>query len=612
MSKLQHELCKQIIKSWLSSRSNYIVVAPPMSGEPDFISQISKRELGYEVLADKYRKFSIACLDSANFRNDLDFACKVSSSWGVPRNAAGCDDAVSVLESACDDVLSRGLEPILIIQRFHDALERLGESIGTALRNLEHTHRLKTVVTMPVRLTTLRERWEIRKSETAPFLASDWGQGHTTKLLYGYTKEELEPLVAGNDAKSQAEILYKATAGYKQIVDRLAEDIRGKNNRGLEAYLRSKSTELCERLVSWIEAPNSSHAFKKALVKLEHPGLYPSAAELIACHDWAASLIGKDGSLSFKMVAWACQDFLARQPGYTWLPDLTDRIKKKDAGGAIAIVNAIMQLDGINKEHWECISASLSLTQLGDNFFSDDEDWAAPRLKIERLAGVLASLPKENQHSEELSQWSSLFSFLEDYQLHKRTYPESRLERFVCDTDEPEAIPMLLQLLSLRLSAALDFTAFQGIQSVLTMPESILQVYGFKKYNLMFWDFQGLEHIELGEFKKFVGYNYRLEGKILGHSDLAHLVAFRSSKSPGSIFISDREKLSFALRMYDTRKELAHSTAFASSGECRSYQEYCLNLLNDAKVDLDIKKSEISLDLFYSISEILLKEVHVL
>lgn len=612
-ARLQKDLCKQIVESWLGARSNYIVVAPPMSGESDFVSLLAKRELHYEVLAEKISKFSLACLDSANFRNDLDFAWKVSSSWGVPRKSSDIDDAVTVLESACNEVIARGSEPVLIVQRFHEALERLGESIGTALRNLEHTHRLKTVVTMPVKLTTLRERWELMGNGLTPFLASDWGQGHTTKLLSGYSKDEIEALIKqGRNAPEQAETLYKATAGYTQLVDRLIDDIGERKSRGLEAFLRSRSAELCQRLVRWLEAPNSSHAFKKALVNLEHPELYVKSVELIACHDWAASIVNKNGDLNFKMVAWACQDFLARQPGHSWLPTLAGHIKRKDAKAAIALTEAISQIAGAHDTRWQSIEASLRLTRLGESFFSEDEDWAALRLDINRLMEVLSNSSLGSKFLPALNQWSSLFIFLENYQLHKKVHPEIRLERYACESAEGDCIPLFLQFLSLRLIAAGSLTAFQGIQSVVTMPESILQVYGFKRHNLIFWGNVGLAEKDSSEFQSFVGYAYRLENTILGHSDLAHLIAFFSSKYPGGTLISDKERLRYVLDKYELRKELAHSTAFASVGDSKEYQAYCFSLLKDARADLEIDGLELDIDLFFSISDLLMKDVPVL
>lgn len=103
-----------------------------------------------------------------------------------------------MLHCAVEFVTERGEYPVLIIKRFHEALSKLGEDIGTTLRNLEHDFALKTVVELPVSINTLRVKWEQENRELTPFLVSDWGQGHIHKLLKGYDINEIDNLFKSN------------------------------------------------------------------------------------------------------------------------------------------------------------------------------------------------------------------------------------------------------------------------------------------------------------------------------------------------------------------------------------------------------------------------------
>lgn len=610
---LQKDLCRQIIESWMGGCSNYIIIAPPMSGETEFVHLLSQKTLHYEFLNSNAHRFSVAYIDSAYVKNDLDFACRISRSWGVPQSPSPDDDAVSILELACSQVKDKGLEPVLIILRFHEALKKLGESIGATLRNLEHTHRLKTVVTMPVKLTTLRERWELMDEGAAPFLASDWGQGHTAKLLSGYTKEEIAGLLKnGTHAQEQAETIHRSTAGYKELVDRISDSVEGKRGRGLEAFLQSRSPELCGRVIQWLEAPNSSHSFKKALVNMEHPNLYKDSIELINYHDWGPSLLSKKGELTFKMAAWASQDFLSRQPGHSWVPTLESHVKNKRAEDALALTTAILQMAGNQNNTWAALGASLRFTQIGALFFSEDQDWAGLSSDIEKIRNEIAPIATCTKLASELDHWKDLFSFLSKYQLHKKVNSNARIERYICEPENSSSIPLFLQFLALRLKSARTLTPFQGLQSVVTMPESILQIYGFERYGIKFWEFQGLSDAELGDFQDFTGFEYSFGGQLLGYADLTRLIAFKTLKQPGGTVLPDKERMQVALEKYELRKELAHSTAFASQDNCRDYQDFCTDLISRASKDIASVFPSLDIDLFFTIAESLLKELPLL
>lgn len=604
----QMDLAKLIAESWRRKNSNFIIVTPPMSGDRGIIDLLASRPFLYEVLEEESSSFRVANIDSANVRDELSFANSVAKAWGVSPEADAEDDAVTILEQSCERVVRQKLIPILIVQRFHEALDRLGENIGTALRNLEHSHRLKTVVTMPVKLTTLRERWEVMNRVGTPFLASDWGQGHSVKVLQGYTRQELVSLFESQGkTAAQAEIVHNATGGLKQLIDRLADEIGNKQGQGLERFLRAKSVDLCDRIVKWFDATNSSQKYKKSLVNMMSPSLYQNTAGLIATHDWASIILDKNGGLTFKMLAWACYQHLAQQPSHSWLPTLSGIIRKQDFLSAGLLIEEFAEIDERNGDYWRLVKLALDFSNVGEKLFSEDVDWQIWKKNLDLLRGGVLEFGVDVKYISALDSWEALFKFLDEFHLHKRVHQNIRLERYVCEKISRDNTFVFFQLLRLRLHVAKGYQPFQGVQSIVTMPESILQIYAYLFFDMAFWSYDGLGGELSSEFESFLKRQYKIHGRTLGYSDLAHLISFFSHKSSRGRMLVSPEKLAAVLQKYEMRKELTHSTAFTSSEGTRAYQDFCEELLSEAETDLNIQSPHLEISPFYSIADELLK-----
>lgn len=149
-----------IINSWAKKKSNYIIISPPMSDSHLFFKFLNDRQVINETLKDHSELLCIAVLDTSDFKTEIAFSHKVCKSWGINDNDLNLNDPTEMLYTAIQQVVDKGMTPILIVKRFHEALKKLGEDIGTTLRNLEHEFNLKTVVELPVSITSLRTRWE--------------------------------------------------------------------------------------------------------------------------------------------------------------------------------------------------------------------------------------------------------------------------------------------------------------------------------------------------------------------------------------------------------------------------------------------------------------------
>lgn len=571
----------EVIKTWLLARSNYVIVCPPMNGERQIIEFLTSESSIYEVVGDHYHNLAIASLDTADFKTELTFAKSVARKWEVETAVVGENDPRSILELACAAVTVQKRIPILIVHRFHEALDKLGEDIGSALRDLEHSHNLKTVVTMPVSLTVLRERWEAMDSNKAPFLASDWGQGHRSKVLKGYSLNEI--LVMGvpkNIDSDSCGAIFKATGGVVGVVDLLIDEVAGKKGRGLTLYLQQRSPEICKRLLDWLDPINTSNTYKKSLVSLLNPSFYPTALAFIMNHDWKPILLNKDGLLNFEMLAWAAASVMSKSPDASWATTLRFLYQDENFDAAIAMVEVMYGSDAVNSNYWVALRDLTIFCKSTSDVFSSSGQWATARRKLTKLLGG-TNLPAQVAKSfAPLESWRPISELLSSFFSCKAVNPDLRIENYICMKGDREYLLPFLQLLTLRLQAAEGHDTFQSLQSVMTAPESLLQVYAYFELNICFWKFSGLTGDRPDKLEQIARKPYRITGEVLGYSDLAHLIALYGELGEVSdCLISDRGELDDVLAKYEVRKENSHSTAFAEAVTCQQYRAFLERLL---------------------------------
>jgi hypothetical protein len=611
LPKSQDDLAKVIVESWKRSRSNYIVISPPMSGERNVILKITTQEFVYSVVGELAERLAIAKLDTADFTSEYKFACAVAKKWKVEEHLAGETDASTILELACQAVVARSRVPIIIIQRFHEALHKLGEDIGTTLRNLEHSHRLKTVVTMPVSLQTLRERWGAMKKDEAPFLASDWGQGHTHKLLKGYSINEIESLGAefGLD-NAQCTTLHAATAGTAELIEALIEEVGTKRRAGLDSFLQSRSVDLCQRMVRWLDAKAVSHVYKKNIVNLMCSGLYGDSVGQVRFHDWNSIILNKNGSLNFYMLAWAAKDELQRISGHTWLVDLNNLLSGRDFSSALEIVEISGNTDRDHFAYWKSVGDSIRLCQLFTDIYSSDVDWDKALFALDNFKERVAEIPSGNIWLKELENWRPVTKLLASYLLARKADTLLRFERYVCCNRQQAKglIAPLLQLLGLRLHLADSYSPFQSLQSILTIPETLLQIYAYHYFEIEFWDYKGLPEGYSRSMSDVAGKPYELRGGVLGYSDLAHLILLHSLEANDSLsLVSDDVELKRLLEFYEVRKDLAHSTTFIDEKTYFRYRDFCSGLISKFVQSRELGVSALNIERLFALPTEMLK-----
>lgn len=581
-------LAEEIIRSWLKPTSNYIVIAPPMSGSNHFFAELTSPQTIHRVVAKSADLLAIAKLDNRDFHNDLLFAKRVAVKWGVLKsvNENTSDDPLEVLDWAVGRLVDVGKIPVIIIQRFHEALKKLGEEIGIHLRNLEHEYNLKTVVELPVSLDVLRQRWDAIEKEKAPFLQSDWGQGHSHKLLKGYSLAELRDMSATSKLNQGiADVLFSATAGMVELVDRLLPYLEGKNTNGAAMYIRSRSFELCERLVRWLDPQNLSNVYKKSVVNLLDPQLCVGSAINLRHHDWADIILDKTFKLNCNMLAWASVFVLARCSEPSFIQGLRALIETKKYSQAVPVLNILIETDEHSSQKWAAVKLINEFSALTQKIFLEGDHWHqasrilllldASRLQIETdvitLEGVLA--------------WRPLVSMLGEFSREVQNKKDARIETYLCQHHSRDEVLPFFHLLKLRLQSTSLLDPYLALQSIVTQPEAILQIYSYYVLGIQFWNFEGLSSEDKEAVKMFSRKSITINctSNPLGFVELLYLAAFMSKDFDTSDqFIRNYEDIDKFERFYEVRKGQVHSTAFAQETKTREYVDFCHVLVTRA------------------------------
>ncbi len=136
----------------------------------------------------------------------------------------------------------------------------------------------------------------------------------------------------------------------------------------------------------------------------------------------------------------------------------------------------------------------------------------------------------------------------------------------------------------------------RSLQSVLTAPESLVQVYAYFQHGICFWDFPGPSPDVSIKIEAKARKPYKIYSRKLGYTDLLYLIAVNEDSNPTKIkFIHDACHLDLLLAQYEVRKEHAHSLSFTDKEKSEKYRECFLEMLNQY---LKIIDNSIDISLF--------------
>jgi len=583
-------LSEEIIKSWMKRKSNYIIISPPMSNSYLFFKTLTNPSIISKVLGENSNKLSLAILDNQDFKDEITFARKVCHCWGIDESNINTNDANETLNYASSEINDRGKIPVLIIKRFHDALVKLGEDFGSTLRNLEHDYSLKTVVELPVSISTLRTRREQENRQMTPFLVSDWGQGHTHKLLKGYDNNEIVEILKDKHLhEDMSGLFFNMTAGLHGIVENLVEDMDGKNPRNLSQFCNSKAKDLCGAVCDWFESSNSDY-YKKAFIDFVDEKEVNKNLSILRSHDWSDLLVDKRGDNKFKLLSYQIRSVISNKLNTS---DEFEKIRALvDKSNFQKISQLLEDRSNMNLDFSNDLVYGIELANLCNvlnNIHNNDPNWKEIENKIGRVS--LIESPINNSLKPHLDCWKKTSKLLSKYFEQKGLDPKLRIEKFICNSPEVEVSDFLL-LLQVRINDADKQEPFYALQGIISHPESLLQLYSYKKLGIRFWDFEGIDFSQ-EEISQFISRPFKMppKGATLGFAELMFMSTFLAfKKNVDKAVINSVEKMESYLKMYELRKDQVHSTAFIKPNEWYEYRDFCNDMVSAVWISLDFGK----------------------
>lgn len=596
------KLAKEIIKSWQGRQSKYIIMAAPLVPARPLFNLLKDVTFVESIIGkNKFQELSIASLENLHFVDDKRFVSKILKDWGLNNDFPIIDDPVLILEEATKMVIDRGQSPILLVQRFHDALSKLSEDIGVTLRNLNDDFNLKTVVELPIPLEDLRQRWANSKGK-APFLVSDFGQGHLVKLLLGFSLPEIKVMILENKGNENlTECFYSETGGIPDLVIPLLDCVVGGKEEDLINRLRLFSVEYCRRMLGWLDQEDS-FIYKKVIRDkfiCRDQGDSPFKLDQ---HPWGPLLLSSEGFLKSNMVGMACFESMKEHGKESDMSFLLDVFQKENYEAASRFCKFSSkpnyEIGGISAEIWRLI-AEFEKSSI-------EENWADVKSIGEKIHIKVAS----ETHiglvclREDIEKWIVFSEFLCRYLAAKSKVKDLlRLEEFLQknNSSSGDGITVYLQLKKLRLKRAGVLSPLPALKSIVETPETIVQVYLFFILKCNFHKFEGFSEIEESEFRQLLKgqpYNIPRIGDMLTFDFMLKLCLFKNSTVDESLRLikteTDANNLS---KIYKDRCYQVHSTGLTNEADWRSYRVMCenmiINLMNIFKITdtvLDLPK----------------------
>jgi hypothetical protein len=548
-----------------------------MSNGRALLRQICNRDFVQAALSRKNLEVAIAELDTHDFKDELTFATRVLKQWRT-RGAGNTskEDAVTLLNNGVQEVFSRGETPVIVVHRFHEALQKLGEEIGTALRNLEHDYGLKTVVELPVSLSCLRDRWAVMDVKAAPFLASDWGQGHSERLLKGYSKSEIAALLPESERNGElAESIFNLSGGLPGLVEALLEPASSRNRAALEKYAQAQANGLCARLLSWLDKPNDDF-YKRLLVKTVAAPDAKSGATTLADHDWHGLLVHR-GAISCLMLAWACCTRISCTDIAAQLADIRTGPESSKLEEFAHMADFLPECPNITADKKRSLSLLAKLSRAADPY---GHDWQNARSILDELRTLQSELesPTNGSIKELLAPWEDLCQHMCAFLYAREQSPSLRLEEFSVQRDDIKSYLSFLRLLQLRLQQARALSPYLALKSVVEQPETLLQLYSYVKVGICFWKFSGISASEKLEIESMTKRPFRSpqQNDRLGFIEILYITfAKMKTLQPADRLFQNFEELLHIEKIYDERKRQVHSTGIIQREEWLEYHALC-------------------------------------
>lgn len=602
IDKLAHDIVRKLFRGQV----NYIVVIPPTGAREKLFDLLGDYRFYAAINATEASRFAVAKIERSYFKNETVFVTELARQWNV-----SITDDISAgvqLRVLVEKVKKKNLSPVLLIPRFHEAMNRLGEDFGAALRDLDKGSRLSTIVDFPVNRETLKAYWDADPNKKL-FLNSDWGDSHVNIFLNGYTHGEVVELAKRNYEENnksddsyfiKADFLFKATGGLPELVDRLVIDIAEPSFEAYKLLIEAKSTDLCSGLFRWLDAPNSLTYTRLVAQSLSTPNPMNFTIGLHN-HTWRKLLLGKDGLAGCKILSWACIDRLAVDEDQKYFLAVQSSVREGRFGEVAPQLSLLSRKNYPNWEIWTAVELLCRLSEAADPFLP--ESWAHTVKHLKALEDLARSTKNAtvcsvvNQLGEE---WESLIFLLSGFMPEKQPGKYPTLEQFVCADPSDDNALIYLKFLRRKLKMARQISKpYLAQKAVVELPESLFQVFCQMKFGISIWNCSEFSEDEINQIHRQIRAPYEppKSGHSLGFYDMLCLNLVKSGTDQKlQSLVVDADELRRLSDIHNRgRNKTVHGTAGLVESDWDEYFEHCSELIDRAKSSL--LGSDISIDL---------------
>jgi glycosyltransferase involved in cell wall biosynthesis len=305
------EIARKIVRSWAKPKSNYVLVAPPLTDASFVIDRLLDERFYAECGIDP-ETLAVARFRAGRVEGPESFIKSIVVQWDPTGTIQyKGQDIGNDLRRAVKHLKELGRIPVLVIEAFHQAVRTLTWDVGTALRELEHSLQLKTVVELPIKLSTLSNRWAVRPNERA-FLASAFGQAHNTLVLGTFSDEEVTALLDAYGIKGwRADAVRDLSGGIPDLTGWLAREAEYCDSReALQACAERGAQDICHRFLKWLDAPGEM-SFTRTLAKMHEGSSMAGVFATARQHEWADFMLRGNDRLRAKILGLASMQKLS-------------------------------------------------------------------------------------------------------------------------------------------------------------------------------------------------------------------------------------------------------------------------------------------------------------
>jgi hypothetical protein len=597
------EVARKMAAAWVKGGGNFILVAPPLSFSEHIFRLLRDQSFQEECGLDT-DTLVIASLSPSSYNSSEEFVRKVLKFWEVEDVFDTQEyDELELLGSALESLQAENKTPIILLPQFHKTVKKLSWKLGAKLRELEFDYGLCTVVEVPVPLSQLRSRWEVQEG-TETFICSDFGQGHSTLKLKGFSLHEIRDIVEKANLKPEyVQVIGKWSGGIPELVNWLISlSSQCQSTKEVEHVARAGSLEQCTRFINWLDALGSKQ-YRELAAEVWQGTAAVDDTSVLRQHEWGDLLIDDGGNFKSDAIGFACANFEG--------PDLTQslsRIGKAIRANEVEQTNSLVKglSDAFLKD--QEVKQVVGMTPLWASARTLSPDWRTIKQNSIFASKLLknSTHPKADLILKQVKRWqdfSNGISKMEGESKRNEGKDWRLADGLSGRGEENDYTSASVQLILYRLSEAQkasDADANSALKSALEIPEQILQIYCGRKLDISVWSAPKFDTDEIEEVQRLWQQgDYRIpsEGARLSLSDLIYFgwVRMQRQEVHNRLFETFNDFKEWSKIYEQVRNEATHSIKLVYTEEWKKFYASTKLLADRLSLSLTSEKSEVLL-----------------